>query len=500
MIPIVKKINDELSIFFDTDDAEYRALIADKDGDILSGGTIWTQRTSSFGSTFINSVAHNQTDLWVAVGYSGKLATSPDGKTWTQQTSSFGSTKINDIAHNGTNLWVAVGESGKLATSPDGETWTQRTSSFGTTGINGVYHNKKYLWVAVGDSGKLATSPDGINWTQQASGFGSSYILCVSYNEIDLWVAAGTEGKLATSPDGIAWTQRTSGFGTSYIDSVAHNRDDLWVAVGQSGKLATSPDGIAWTQQASSFGGALIHKVAHNGINLWVAVGNDKKLATSPDGIAWTQRDNTFFGDILGVAHDSFNLLVAVASFGELATSPDGITKPTNIEVGAFAGMLEYFRTFSKSMIDQLYIDKAVPEFLKYQLENFFESYKYIEETNSAWIDRTFSIVFEHKISNASIIYNLRPYSSQEPVISNANSSACFCDFSYCNIYIEEVIDDGGETVFIFPAILSSFSGILFTFKVTLYDTSPDDIEKVKFILDRFIAAGISYVIEVIET
>lgn len=35
-------------------------------------------------------------------------------------------------------LWVAVGALGSLATSTDGTTWTQRTSSFDTTAIWGV--------------------------------------------------------------------------------------------------------------------------------------------------------------------------------------------------------------------------------------------------------------------------------------------------------------------------------------------------------------------------
>ena len=78
--------------------------------------------------------------LWVAVGQSGKLATSPDGVTWTQRTSGFGTSTIYDAAHDGLQ-WVAVGASGLLATSPDGITWTQRTSGFGTSIIYAVANN-----------------------------------------------------------------------------------------------------------------------------------------------------------------------------------------------------------------------------------------------------------------------------------------------------------------------------------------------------------------------
>ena len=78
------------------------------------------------------------------------------GLTWTQRTSSFGTTAIRALAYGG-GQWVAVGDSGKLATSPDGVTWTQRTSSFGTTAILAVAYGGGQ-WVAAGNAGALATS------------------------------------------------------------------------------------------------------------------------------------------------------------------------------------------------------------------------------------------------------------------------------------------------------------------------------------------------------
>jgi len=114
---------------------------------------------------------------------------------WTQRTSSFGTNAINGVTY-GNGLYVAVGDSGQLATSPDGINWTQRTSSFGTTAIYGVTYGND-LFVAVGASGQLATSPDGINWTQRTSSFGATNIYGVTYGN-DLFVAVGVSGKLAT--------------------------------------------------------------------------------------------------------------------------------------------------------------------------------------------------------------------------------------------------------------------------------------------------------------
>ena len=122
---------------------------------LLTGGITWTTRTSGFGSTRIRGVTHGD-GLYVAVGDSGVLTTSPDGTTWTSRTSGLGS-YIFGVTY-GDGLYVAVGYSGTLTTSPDGTTWTSRTSGFGTAYIRGVTHGDG-LYVAVGDSGTLTTSP-----------------------------------------------------------------------------------------------------------------------------------------------------------------------------------------------------------------------------------------------------------------------------------------------------------------------------------------------------
>jgi len=331
----------QAGIFLGKDSGEYKAFMGSPtsymrynptDGLKVLGNIVnlqmfavsnWIERDSSFGTTFISAVAHNGTDLWVAVGLDGKLATSPDGINWTQRTSSFGTTHISNVAHNGTDLWVAVGWDGKLATSPDGINWTQRSTPFGTgEPLYAVAHNGTDLWVVAGWEGILATSPDGINWTQRTSSFGSTTIRDVAHNGTDLWVAVGLDGKLATSPDGINWTQRTSSFGTTNIRTVTYNGKDLWVAGGDSGKIATSPDGINWTQRESSLGSDVIGAIAYNGKDLWVAGGDSGKIATSPDGINWTQRIVTLSSHFTqDIAYGNAGLWVAVSSYGELATS-----------------------------------------------------------------------------------------------------------------------------------------------------------------------------------
>jgi len=276
--------------------------------------SVWTQRTSGFGTTHIFGVTYGN-NMFVAVGADGKLATSTDGITWTQRTSGFGTTHIFGVTY-GNNMFVAVGSSGKLATSTDGITWTQHTSSFGTA-IRGVAYGNN-MFVAVGVDGKLATSTNGTTWTQRTSSFGTTHIVGVTYGN-NMFVAVGYEGKLATSTDGITWTQRTSGFGTSTIQGVAYG-NNMFVAVGYEGKLATSTDGITWTQRTSSFGTTHIFGVTY-GNNMFVAVGDSGKLAISTDGTTWTQRTSGFgTSTIQGVAYGNNNMFVAVGADGKLAT------------------------------------------------------------------------------------------------------------------------------------------------------------------------------------
>jgi len=279
-------------------------------------------RTSGFGTTTINEVTYGD-GLYVAVGVSGKLTTSPDGTTWTTRTSGLGTTTIYGVTY-GDGLYVAVGSLGELATSTDGITWTTRTSGFGTSTIYGVTYGDG-VYVAVGYSGKLTTSTDGTTWTTRTSGFGTTPIYGVTYGD-GVYVAVGVSGKLTTSPDGTTWTTKTSGFGTTTIRGVAYG-DGLYVAVGDSGTLTTSPDGTTWTSRTSGFGTNSIYGVTY-GDGFYVSVGVSGVLTTSADGTTWTAGTSGFGTTyISGVAYGD-GLYVAVGASGTLTTSSGPIPLP----------------------------------------------------------------------------------------------------------------------------------------------------------------------------
>lgn len=179
-------------------------------------------------------------------------------------------------------------------------------------------------------------------------------------------------------------------------------------------------------------------------------------------------------------------------------TIPETITIPTDIDIGAIASQIEYLRLLSIFLIRQLFLDEATGEFLKYQLNEFFDSLQLEDETDVEWVQRTIATVFQPKVSRASIIYALRPYSSQEPEIVNVFQESAFADFCFSDVYNSGMLTmpDGTVVVFV-PAISGDYENAFFTIKVILYDATTDDLYTVKNILDKIIAAGISYIIEI---
>jgi hypothetical protein len=293
----------------------------------------WTVvANSTFGTDIIQSVAwgHGENKKFVAVGRSGKMAYSVDGKTWVAvANSTFDSNSfIMDVATNN-GKWVAVGTMGRMAYSTDGITWAPVTTSTFDAGITCIATNIN-IWVAAGVDGRMAYSSDGETWTRvEDSTFSGEWINSIATGPLSSrFVAVGTRGKIAYSSYGESWFKVTdSTFGTSDINSVARGSKG-YVAVGDSGKIAYSTDnGVTWTAVADSpFGSTAIRSVAWRGVNdTFVAVGNYGETAYSTDnGVTWTAvTDGSFgFDSIYGIASNGDipnTIWVAVGSSGKIA-------------------------------------------------------------------------------------------------------------------------------------------------------------------------------------
>lgn len=147
-------------------------------------GTTWLASTNNKAMAVTKIIFANS--LFVAVGGSGIISTSPDGITWTIRTAEDSSISLLDIAY-GNGIFVAVGNSSATSyhfTSSDGITWTRsgrvalRSIAFDTV-------NSKFVGVSsssFSDSAfsQVFTSSDGTNWSNANASFGGGvYFKCL---------------------------------------------------------------------------------------------------------------------------------------------------------------------------------------------------------------------------------------------------------------------------------------------------------------------------------
>lgn len=304
---------------------------------------------------------------WVAAGSSGALATSDstDLTSWTARTSSFGTTAINGVASNGADLYVAVGDSGKLATSTDGITWTQRTSGFGTDPIYGIAYGGGY-WVAVGlNSGgagsgtRVCTSTDGITWTSRTiSGTppNMTNAAAVTYGA-GKWFAMGgingtASGLQATDPTG-TWTEVTTasltlGSTMSNLSVLYASDQSIWVAgadTGTTGALASTTTASlgTWTARTSAFSitsgiltyGAFVSNASAIAmIALKTSGPTVMDIQSSTNGTTWTDRTPAWTDQSVAGATDHDLIAFISLSTNKIQTSADGATWTNRVTSG----------------------------------------------------------------------------------------------------------------------------------------------------------------------
>lgn len=190
----------------------------------------WTARTNAPQSSAYSIVYGGGKFVYVTTDWA---VYSSNGISWTNVAITGGA--LRGITY-GNSLYVVVGGSGYIATSPDAITWTQRTVS-GTPSFTGVCWTGS-LFVAVGSSGAIHTSPDGITWTSRTSGI-TNTLRAVSYIGSTI-VAVGDASRILTSTNGVTWTARTSADSTKGFYGVAGN-SSVALVCGTNGYIVINP-------------------------------------------------------------------------------------------------------------------------------------------------------------------------------------------------------------------------------------------------------------------
>ena len=299
-----------------------------------------------------------------------------DGLMWYPGTAAINASgNINAFAYNGSNLWVALGNNGNIATSPNGITWTSRTTPFNGTSAGGLAYNGS-LWVAGGGSNPnasntLAYSTDAITWTAIASG-GFSNGGCGGGQSIgwngSYWVAVGQTGLNV----GAGATTNTSNAvlysfnGSNWFNSrtvpatfltgrtVAWSPTlNIWAA-GGAGTPANSSNNLIWSTDGSNWSNAIsvigtgpntqVNAIIWDG-SLFVAGGATSGtgcLVTSSDGRNWVTNSNFTGFNINSITYDAFmNTNIQVSSFTATAATISSATV-SSIRYGTGPGFVNF--------------------------------------------------------------------------------------------------------------------------------------------------------------
>ena len=222
-----------------------------------------------------------------------ELGIVPYGQVWTYNGIGAAPT-LRDVAY-GANLFVAVGATGAIYSSPDGITWTSRTPPSAPNYTDIAYANGRF--VAVGSTTgagpfPVAYSDDGITWSLPVTPFSVSRS-GIAYGN-GLWVAVASNGVSISSDNGVNWTTTTpipelvSIFGISFGNGI-------FCAVGLSGNIATSANGTTWSTVSVPASGLILDIVFGN--QIFVALDGNGQVFTSTDTLTWTQQRSSD-GDI----------------------------------------------------------------------------------------------------------------------------------------------------------------------------------------------------------
>ena len=243
----------------------------------------------------------SQLNLFIVVGGSGKILTSPDGINWIARTSPNVNLQINSIAYSPSlNLLVAVGNGSSspyVLTSSDAINWVSRTGSAANNWISVTWGNNLFVAIAqtaASATNAIMTSPDGITWTSRSSISNSEWwkVKWVSFLNRFIAIGTTTSTRLISSQDGITWTILSYPEENSWKDFAFSS--NLIVAISNAtvsngNPIMTSIDGITWTSHPSPLN-SLFSIIWADDLQLFIAMSNSNNPSSymySNNGKNW---------------------------------------------------------------------------------------------------------------------------------------------------------------------------------------------------------------------
>lgn len=206
------------------------------------------------------------------------------------------------------------------------------------------------------------------------------------------------------------------------------------------------------------------------------------------------ERLNNSLRSLFNVDDEIFTSLISDVN----GAVPSVVSKPSDIDIGVVASMIEYLFLLTDNLSKQIYVNSADHEFLKFTLEEFFDSVQISGESDADWLARSISTLFQPKVSNAAIIYAMIPFSpGGMPSISSGAEDSMFADCSFCEMYVLKWSSWGGSPFLIYPSFSNEFNDTLFSLIVTLFNAETSKLTFIADILTKMKAAGIFLTIEI---
>jgi len=293
---------------------------------------VWTEQTSGISFPNLKDVTYGQ-GLYVAVGTSSTILTSPDGVTWTSQSSPY-TVNFDDVAFaNG--VFIAVGDSASpILYSADGITWSIGSGTSPASARGVAYGNSK--WVVVANGAVYISTNNGVSWATTIAISALTNVTSVSFAN-GYFIATTSTPTLVRSSDGLTWTDVTPSGAGQFVD-ITFARP-YYVALDVTGQIFISEDGTSWTKTRNADGDTW--KTITSGAGVLVAVASSSggdNVITSINGTEWIRRsgipDYAWNGSGFGNG-----LFVAVGDSGKIMTSAN--VSPTIYASGLFSDPFE---------------------------------------------------------------------------------------------------------------------------------------------------------------
>lgn len=227
--------------------------------------------------------------------------------------------------HYANGIFMAVGGSGSILTSSDGRTWDQRLS--GTEqDLYGALYLVEDIWLACGLLGTIIRSIDnGVTWSTITVPSSSSLRAMAISDSIVL--AVGVDDVLKSTDHGVSWTTAAPSSSGTYRDIVYDGSEKFYI-VGDGSILMSTSDGEDFTILTSPIA-ADLKAIDYAGTNgLFVAVGHDAATIISINGDDWFKRDSGIEDGNFNDVGFGDNRYVTVGNKALIAYSATGAGRP----------------------------------------------------------------------------------------------------------------------------------------------------------------------------